>query len=71
MVWPQIKCEAIKATQARHRLLLRASGNSLAALVLAGPVFLKVKIKFQKASIINISASVIFRLVRLIYIELY
>ena len=50
LVWPRIKCEAIKATQARHCLLLKAGRNGLAAPVLAGPVFLKVKIKFQKPS---------------------
>ena len=66
MVWPQIKCEAIKATQAGHRLLLRASGNSLAALVLARG---KNKIPFLRKAITNISASVIFGLVRLIILN--
>ena len=47
----------------------RAGGNDPAALVLAGPVFLKIKMNFhflQKASN-NKSASLIFGLVRLSY----
>ena len=46
----------------------RAGGNGPAAPVLAGPVFLKVKMKFNfyKKQLINKSASVIFVLVRLI-----
>ena len=46
----------------------RAGGNSLAALALAGPVFLKVKIKvhFYKKEVINKSAGLIFELVMLI-----
>ena len=49
----------------------RASRNGPAALVLAGPVFLKVKIKFHfyNKQVINKSASVIFGLVRLIVLS--
>ena len=45
----------------------RVSGNGLAAPVLAGPVFLKVKMKFNfyKKQVINKSSSVIFVLVKL------
>ena len=43
----------------------KTGGNGPAASVLAGPVFLKVKMKFKK-QLINKSASVIFILVRLI-----
>ena len=52
-------------------ILYRASGNGPAAPVLAGPVFLKVKMKFifYKKQVINESASVIFRLVRLIILS--
>ena len=49
----------------------RAGGNGPAAPVLAGPVFLKVKMKFNfyKKQVINKSASVIFGLVRLIILS--
>ena len=48
-------------------MVFRAGGNGLAAPVLAGPVFLKVKMKFNfyKKQVINKSASVIFVLVKL------
>ena len=51
--------------------VFRASGNGLAAPVLAGPAFLKVKMKFNfyKKQVISKSASVIFRLVRLIILN--
>ena len=49
----------------------RAGGNGPAAPVLAGPVFLKVKMKFNfyKKQVISKSVSVIFRLVRLIILS--
>ena len=49
----------------------KAGGSSLVVLVLAGPVFLKVKIKvnFYKKQVINKSASVIFELARLIVLS--
>ena len=52
-------------------LLHRAGRNGPAALVLAGPVFLKVKMKFNfyKKQEINKSASVIVGLVRLIILS--
>ena len=47
---------------------VRASGNGPAALILAAPVFLKIKINFHfcKKQVVNKSASVIIDLVRLI-----
>ena len=50
---------------------IRAGGNGPAAPVLAGPVFLKVKVKFHfyNKQVINITASVIFGLVRLIILS--
>ena len=50
---------------------IRAGGNGSAAPVLAGPVFLKVKIKihFYKNQVINKSASVIVGLIRLIILS--
>ena len=47
----------------------RASGNGLAVPILAGPVFLKVKINFHfyKMQQIKKTASVIFEFVRLSY----
>ena len=52
-----------------HITLNRVGGNSLAAPVLAVPVFLKVKIKFHffKKQVMNKIASVIFKLVILSY----
>ena len=52
-------------------LVDRAGGNGPAAPVLAGPVFLKVKMKFKfyKKQVINKSASVIFGLVTLIILS--
>ena len=52
-------------------LLCKAGGIGPAALVLAGPVFLKVKIKvqFYKKQAINKSASVILGLIRLIILS--
>ena len=49
----------------------RAGGNGPAAPVLAGPVFLKVKMKFNfyKKQLMNKSASVIFVLFRLIILS--
>ena len=51
--------------------IYRVGGNGLTVLVLAGPVFLKVKMKFNfcKKQVINKSASVIFGLVRLIILR--
>ena len=48
-----------------------AGGNGPAAPVLAGPVFLKVKMKFSfyRKQIINKTASVIFGLIRLIILS--
>ena len=48
-----------------------AGRNGQAAPVLAGPVFLKVKIKFNffKKKVINKSTSVIFGLVRLVILS--
>ena len=49
----------------------RAGGNGPAAPVLAGPVFLKVKMKFNfyKKQLMNKSASMIFVLFRLIVLS--
>ena len=49
----------------------RAGGNGPAAPVLAGPVFLKVKMKFKfyKKQLMNKNASVIFVLIRLIILS--
>ena len=57
--------------QAATSLFIMAGGNVPAALVLAGPVFLKVKMKFNfyKKQVINKGASVIFGLVRLIILS--
>ena len=50
---------------------VRAGGNGPAAPVLAGPVFLKAKMKFNfyKKQLMNKSASVIFVLFRLIILS--
>ena len=52
-------------------LVDRAGGNGPAAPILAGPVFLKVKMKFKfyKKQVTNKSASVIFGLVTLIILS--
>ena len=52
-------------------MVSRAGGNGLAAPVLTGPVFLKVKMKFNfyKKETMNKNASVIFRLVKLIILS--
>ena len=49
----------------------RAGGNSPGAPILAGSVFLKVKndIQFLQKQVMNKSASVIFRLLRLIILS--
>ena len=51
--------------------MCRVGGNGLAALVLAGAVFLEVKMQFHfyKKQVINKSASMIFELVWLIIIS--
>ena len=70
-LWPSFKSAPDKPKYLLWVCECRASGIGAAAPVLAGPVFLKVKVKyhFYKKQIIYKSASVIFELVRLIILS--
>ena len=70
-LWPSFKSAPDKPKYLLWVCECRASGIGAAAPVLAGPVFLKVKVKyhFYKKQTIYKSASVIFELVRLIILS--